>query len=217
MPGQFRQPDIADIAAGRGRAGAFGPRRPDRARPGGGWRLLPDRSETAAYPVVRRHRLEHAAGLRANRRPRPRDRPRTTRAAEMVRRRRCRVAAPAHRRTARRGRQQRPRRRLPGAAHRGILAAPVPLGRPRRAVNRRRLIALAASGAALLGLTGLALVFQRQNDPDSFLAVALLQGAVYLVAVWAVWDGGSSRRVVLGIAALAALMRLPVVCAPPYL
>ena len=84
-------------------------------------------------------------------------------------------------------------------------------------MSRGRLIALAASGAALLALTGLALVFQRQNEFDRFLAVALLQGAVYPVAVWSVWNGGSSRRVVLGIAALAALMRLPVVCAPPYL
>jgi hypothetical protein len=84
-------------------------------------------------------------------------------------------------------------------------------------VSRGRLIALAASGAALLALTGLALVCQRQNDFDGFLAVALLQGAVYLVAVWSVWNGGSSRRVVLGIAAVAALMRIPVVGAPPYL
>ncbi|HYU11270.1 MAG TPA: hypothetical protein VEK82_01760, partial [Stellaceae bacterium] len=80
-----------------------------------------------------------------------------------------------------------------------------------------RLIALTASGATLLALTGLALVLQTQNDFDRFLVVALLQGAVYLVAVWSVWNVGSSRRVVLGIAAIAALMRLPVVCMPPYL
>ena len=36
-------------------------------------------------------------------------------------------------------------------------------------MSRERLIALAASGAALLALTGLALVFQRQNDFDRFL------------------------------------------------
>ena len=83
-------------------------------------------------------------------------------------------------------------------------------------MSRGRLIALAASGAALLALTGLALVFQRQNEFDRFLAVGLLQGVVYLVAVWSVW-GGSSRRVVLGIAAIAALMRIPAVYAPPYL
>jgi alpha-1,6-mannosyltransferase len=84
-------------------------------------------------------------------------------------------------------------------------------------VSRGRLIALAACGTALFVLTGLALVFQRQNEFDRFLAVALLQGSVYLVAVWSVWSGGSSRRVVLGIAAVAALMRIPVVGAPPYL
>jgi alpha-1,6-mannosyltransferase len=84
-------------------------------------------------------------------------------------------------------------------------------------VSRARLIALAACGAALLALTGLALVLQWQNQFGGFLAVALLQGAVYLVAVWSVWNGNSSRRVILGIAAVAALMRIPVACAPPYL
>jgi hypothetical protein len=74
-----------------------------------------------------------------------------------------------------------------------------------------------ASGAGLLALTGLALVFQGQDEFDRFLAVALLQGTVYLVAVWSVWSAGSSRRVIFGIAAIAALMRIPVVCAPPYL
>jgi alpha-1,6-mannosyltransferase len=84
-------------------------------------------------------------------------------------------------------------------------------------VSRGRQIALAASGAALLALAGLALLFQLQNDFDRFLTVALMQGAVYLVAVWSVWSGVSSRRIVFGIAAIAALMRIPVVCAPPYL
>jgi hypothetical protein len=84
-------------------------------------------------------------------------------------------------------------------------------------VNRARLIALAASGVALIALTGPALYFQSQDDFGRFLAVALLQGAVYLVAVWSVWRSGSSRPVVLGIAAVAILMRLPVLCAPPYL
>jgi hypothetical protein len=84
-------------------------------------------------------------------------------------------------------------------------------------VRWRRLIALSVSGGALLALTGLALVLQRQDNFDGFLIVAGVQGAVYLVAVWSVWSGGSSRRVVLGIAALAAAMRIAVVCAPPYL
>ena len=80
-----------------------------------------------------------------------------------------------------------------------------------------RSIALAISGAALLALTGLGLTLQQPDDIDSFLAVALLQGAVYLAAVWLVWNGGSSRRVVVGIAAIAVLMRIPVVIAPPAL
>ena len=63
-------------------------------------------------------------------------------------------------------------------------------------MSRGRLIALAASGAALFALTGLALVFQREDEFDGFLAVALIQGAVYLVAVWSVWSGGPSRRVI---------------------
>ncbi len=84
-------------------------------------------------------------------------------------------------------------------------------------MSRGRLFAFAASGAALFVLTLLALLFQRRDNFDGFLAVALLQGAVYLIAAWSVWNGGSSRRVVLGIAAVAVLMRLPILCAPPYL
>ena len=84
-------------------------------------------------------------------------------------------------------------------------------------MRRGRLIALAASGAILLALTALGLFFQSQDDPERFLAVALLQAAVYLVAIWLTWNDGSSRRLVMGIALIAALMRIPVLCAPPYL
>ncbi len=84
-------------------------------------------------------------------------------------------------------------------------------------MSRGRLVTLSLSGLALLALTGPALVFQSQNDFTRFLATALLQGAVYLIAVWSVWRLGSSRRVVLGIAAIAVLMRIPVVLSPPYL
>jgi len=84
-------------------------------------------------------------------------------------------------------------------------------------VSRQRLAALAASGAVLFALTGLGLIFQSQDNLAPFLAVALLQGAIYLVAVWSAWNGPPSRHLLLGIAAVAALMRIPVVCAPPYL
>jgi alpha-1,6-mannosyltransferase len=84
-------------------------------------------------------------------------------------------------------------------------------------VSPARFITLLGCGAALLALTGLALRLQQPDDIDAFLAVVLLQGAVYLAAVWLVWRPGSSRRVVLGIAAIAAIMRIPVALAPPYL
>jgi alpha-1,6-mannosyltransferase len=84
-------------------------------------------------------------------------------------------------------------------------------------VSRGRLIALSASGAALLALTGLALVFQSRDEFHRFLCVALIQAAVYLVAVWSVWRGGPSGGVIFAIAAIAALLRIPVVYAPPYL
>jgi alpha-1,6-mannosyltransferase len=84
-------------------------------------------------------------------------------------------------------------------------------------VSRGRVVGLAASGAFLLALTVLGLVFQSQGDLDRFLVVAALQAVVYVAAVWLGWSGGLPRRVVLGIVAVAALMRVPVVYAPPYL
>jgi alpha-1,6-mannosyltransferase len=84
-------------------------------------------------------------------------------------------------------------------------------------VNRGRVVGLAASGASLLALSVLGLVFQSQDNIDRFLAVAALQAVVYAAAVWLGWSGGLPRRIVFGIVAVAALMRVPVVCAPPYL
>lgn len=63
-------------------------------------------------------------------------------------------------------------------------------------MSRARFIALAASGAALLMLTGFGLLFQSRDDLLAFLIVAGLQGAVYLLAVRLAWTGGSCRRVV---------------------
>jgi alpha-1,6-mannosyltransferase len=96
-----------------------------------------------------------------------------------------------------------------GRAHDGC-------SRPQRRVKRTRVVTLTASGAGLVGLTALGLAAQRNDRLDTFLAIAALQAVVYLVAVWAAWDG-TSRRVMLGIAAVAALMRVAVVFAPPYL
>ncbi len=84
-------------------------------------------------------------------------------------------------------------------------------------MSRGRLGGLTMAGAVLAALSWVGLAYQSQDDLDRFLAVAALQAAVYLTAVWLAWNSGSSRRIVLGIAAVAVLMRAPVALAPPYL
>lgn len=84
-------------------------------------------------------------------------------------------------------------------------------------MSGRRISALVACGTTLIALTLAGLLFQLEDKLDRFLIVGALQSAVYGVAVWLCWAGGGSRRVVLAIAALALVMRAPVVLAPPYL
>lgn len=84
-------------------------------------------------------------------------------------------------------------------------------------MSRGRLVALTLAGAALIALAGGGLVYQSQDNLHWFLAVAALQAVTYLTAVWLTWTSGSSRLIVLGIAAAAVLTRVPVVLAPPYL
>jgi len=84
-------------------------------------------------------------------------------------------------------------------------------------VSRARAVVLIVSGAALLALTALGVVIQWHDNLNWFLLVAAMQSAVYGAAVWSVWRGAASRRIVIGIAAVALLMRLPIVCTPPYL
>lgn len=76
---------------------------------------------------------------------------------------------------------------------------------------------LAAVGAALLLLTGLGLLLQQRGAHDAFVALALGQGALYLLAVWFVLRFGPFRRALVPILAVAAVMRLGVVLAPPHL
>jgi alpha-1,6-mannosyltransferase len=83
--------------------------------------------------------------------------------------------------------------------------------------NRVRVTALSICGAMLAVLTCVGLQLQSENRLDHFLVVGLLQSAVYLAAVWLAWNGGSSWRTVLGVAALALAMRVPVVLTPPFL
>jgi len=83
--------------------------------------------------------------------------------------------------------------------------------------ERRRMAALGVIGAALLLLTGIGLLLQYRDAHDAFIAVALLQGALYLAAVWLVIRGRLPRRGFLVILGVAAMMRIGVVLAPPYL
>jgi hypothetical protein len=80
-----------------------------------------------------------------------------------------------------------------------------------------RVWALTAIGALLLVLTGAGLWRQHEYDTDGFTILALVQGALYLAAVALSWRGGLSRRALLTVLALAAVMRFAVLLAPPYL
>jgi alpha-1,6-mannosyltransferase len=80
-----------------------------------------------------------------------------------------------------------------------------------------RVWALTGIGTILLMLTGVALWRQHVRDTDGFTVLALVQGAFYLAAVALTWRGGFSRRALVAVLALATLMRLAVLLAPPYL
>jgi len=83
--------------------------------------------------------------------------------------------------------------------------------------HRWRMWALTAIGAMLLMLTGVGLWRQHVYDTDGFTILALVQGALYLSAVALTWRGGLSRGALIAVLAVAALMRLAVLLAPPYL
>ena len=74
-----------------------------------------------------------------------------------------------------------------------------------------------AIGGLLLLLTAAGLWRQHLYDTDGFTVLALLQGAFYAAAVVLSWRGGLSRRVLISALAVAALLRLVVLLAPPYL
>jgi alpha-1,6-mannosyltransferase len=83
--------------------------------------------------------------------------------------------------------------------------------------SRWRVWALTGIAAMLLMLTGAGVWRQHVYDTDGFAILALVQGAFYLVAVALTWRGGLSRRALVAMLAVAALMRLAVLLAPPYL
>jgi alpha-1,6-mannosyltransferase len=83
--------------------------------------------------------------------------------------------------------------------------------------DRWRVWTLTAIGTMLLLLTAVGLWRQHVYDTDGFTILTLVQGAFYLAAVALTWRGGLSRRALIAVLALAALMRLAVLLAPPYL
>jgi alpha-1,6-mannosyltransferase len=83
--------------------------------------------------------------------------------------------------------------------------------------HRWRIRALTIIAVVLLMLTAAGLWRQHLYDTDGFTILALLQGAFYLAAVALTWRGGLSRRALIALLAVAALMRLAVLLAPPYL
>src|SRR5262249_40372183 len=122
-------------------------------------------------------------------------------------------------------------RRICRAQYQRLSAGPRGFGRPRAPRPRRdgdradcsmsgrwsRAFILSAIGAAMLILTGMGLLLQHEDARGSFIVLSLLQGALYLVAVALTWRGGFPPRMLVAILAVAALMRLGVLVAPPYL
>jgi alpha-1,6-mannosyltransferase len=80
-----------------------------------------------------------------------------------------------------------------------------------------RLLGLVGCAIALAGLTGAGLDFQRQDNIAAFVAVALVQGLVYLLALGLVRRLPGSRALVPLILGVALLLRFAVLLAPPYL
>src|SRR5258708_17097468 len=148
----------------------------------------------------------------------------------MVRCRRCGVARLAVRRAPCRPTLPPIRsHRLCGTLHRRLSTPARGIGRRRAARHRCgraivamssrrwRVRALIAVGALMLLLTGAGLLLQHRDAHDSFIVVALLQSALYLLAIGLIWRGGFSRRVLVAVLAVAALMRVGILLAPPYL
>jgi alpha-1,6-mannosyltransferase len=81
----------------------------------------------------------------------------------------------------------------------------------------RRASILIILSATMLMLTGGGLFLQHEDAHHGFILLALAQGVVYLLAVALTWRGGLSARALAAVLAAAALMRLAVLLAPPYL
>jgi alpha-1,6-mannosyltransferase len=84
-------------------------------------------------------------------------------------------------------------------------------------VSGRRFLGLLGCGLGLLGLTVAGLYAQREKDIDGFVAVALAQGAVYLLALGLIWRSPASLGGLALILGIAVAVRIAVLAAPPFL
>jgi alpha-1,6-mannosyltransferase len=87
----------------------------------------------------------------------------------------------------------------------------------KRSMSTGRRAFLIVLSATMLILTGVGLFLQHEDAHHGFILLALAQGVVYLLAVALTLRGGLSPRALAAALAVAALMRLAVLLAPPYL
>ena len=83
--------------------------------------------------------------------------------------------------------------------------------------SQQSIVMLGALGCVLLGLNRLGLILQRHDNLPGFIVTALVQGIVYLAAVWIVSRIPSKRPVLVAILIIAGLLRASVVFSPPFL
>jgi alpha-1,6-mannosyltransferase len=84
-------------------------------------------------------------------------------------------------------------------------------------VSLPRFLLLVGCGLVLLVLTASGLYAQRENNIDGFVAAALAQGVVYLVALGLSWRSTASRSGLLLTLSVAVAMRIAILAAPPFL
>src|SRR6266699_5067878 len=87
--------------------------------------------------------------------------------------------------------------------------------------ERKKLIVthvlLAAIGAILLILYRIGLHSRGATDIVWFIKLALIQSALYLIAVWLIVRACDARSTLMIVLVLAGIFRLSIVFAPPYL
>ena len=154
---------------------------------------------------------------RPNPRPRPCGRDPARGTGRLVRRGRRRRAGPLARRTGRCRRD-----RIPRTGHIGM---PVAVRSPSGVTSRQALAALMLLGACILALTWLALSLHVPGSiwvgtlarKDWVVGLMLASGAAYFAAVALVTHRTLPPRAVIGVLAVAAIVRISLLAAPPFM